>query len=145
MRLRKPRAAAQVLEAPVDRFGRAVAGAGPLEVSQEVAGSALEGPPERDQLGQGRGDTGAECAGGRAVIVELGPDPVVGPPPTVFVRKEASIIGSYASSRTSVERLVALAASGALDLARSITHVFPSTSRTGPCASYTARTGTRSA
>ena len=42
----------------------------------------------------------------------------------MFVRKEASIIGSYASSRTSVERLVALAASGALDLARSITHVF---------------------
>jgi len=65
------------------------------------------------------------ATGGRAVIVGLGPDPVVGPPPTVFVRKEASIIGSYASSRTSVERLVALAASGALDLARSITHVFP--------------------
>lgn len=61
--------------------------------------------------------------GGRAVVVGLGPDPVVGPPPTVFVRKEASIIGSYAASRTTVERLVALAASGALDLARSITHV----------------------
>lgn len=43
----------------------------------------------------------------------------------MFVRKEASIIGSYVSSRTSVERLVALAASGALDPARSITRVFP--------------------
>ena len=42
----------------------------------------------------------------------------------MFVRKEAPIIGSYASSGTSVERLVALAASGVLDLARSITHVF---------------------
>ncbi len=65
------------------------------------------------------------ATGGRAVVVGLGPDPVLGPPPTVFVRKEASIISSYASSRTTVERLVALAASGALDLARSITHVFP--------------------
>jgi len=64
------------------------------------------------------------ATGGRAVVVGLGPDPVIGPPPTVFVRKEASIIGSYAASRTTVERLVALAASGALDLARSITHVF---------------------
>ena len=43
----------------------------------------------------------------------------------MFVRKEASIIASYASSRTTAERLVALAASGALDLARSISHVFP--------------------
>jgi 2-desacetyl-2-hydroxyethyl bacteriochlorophyllide A dehydrogenase len=63
--------------------------------------------------------------GGRAVIVGLGQEPIHGPPPTVFVRKEASIIASYASSRTTVERLVALAASGALDLAPSITHVFP--------------------
>ena len=67
----------------------------------------------------------ALATGGRAVVVGLGPDPIVGPPPTVFVRKEASIIASYASNRTTVERLVALAASGALDLARSITHVFP--------------------
>jgi 2-desacetyl-2-hydroxyethyl bacteriochlorophyllide A dehydrogenase len=63
--------------------------------------------------------------GGRAVIVGLGPDPVTGPPPTVFVRKEASIIGSYSATRTTVERLVALAASGALNLERSITHVYP--------------------
>ena len=63
--------------------------------------------------------------GGRAVIAGLGPEPVTGPPPTVFVRKEASIIGSYAASRTTVEKLVALTASGALDLERSITHVYP--------------------
>lgn len=62
---------------------------------------------------------------GRAVVVGLGPDPLVGPPPTVFVRKEASIIGSYGSSRTAIERLLALAAGGALDLERSITHRFP--------------------
>jgi 2-desacetyl-2-hydroxyethyl bacteriochlorophyllide A dehydrogenase len=65
------------------------------------------------------------ATGGRAVVVGLGPDPIMGPPPTVFVRKEASIIASYASSRTTVERLVALTASGVLDLARSITHTFP--------------------
>jgi 2-desacetyl-2-hydroxyethyl bacteriochlorophyllide A dehydrogenase len=65
------------------------------------------------------------ATGGRAVVVGLGPDPLVGPPPTLFVRKEASIIASYGSSRTTVERLIALAASGKLDLERSITHVFP--------------------
>ena len=65
------------------------------------------------------------ATGGRAVVVGLGPDPILGPPPTVFVRKEASILASYASSRTTAERLVALAASGALDLARSISHAFP--------------------
>lgn len=67
----------------------------------------------------------ATATGGRAVIVGLGPEPLVGPPPTVFVRKEASIIASYASSRNTVEQLVALLASGRLDLARSVTHVLP--------------------
>lgn len=39
-------------EAAVDRFGRAVAGAGPLEVGQDVGSSPGEGPAERDQLAQ---------------------------------------------------------------------------------------------
>jgi hypothetical protein len=41
-----------VFEAAVDRFGGAVAGAGPVEVGQDVGGAALEGAAEGDQLGQ---------------------------------------------------------------------------------------------
>lgn len=68
-----------------------------------------------------------EClvTGGRAVVVGLGAEPLVGPPPTVFVRKEASILASYASTRHTVELLVSLVARGRLDLARSVTHRFP--------------------
>lgn len=85
------------------------------------------------------------ATGGRAVVVGLGPDPVLGPPPNVFVRKEASIISSYASSRTTVERLVALAASGALDLRARSPTCSRSTRRTRRCGSCTARTATRCA
>jgi 2-desacetyl-2-hydroxyethyl bacteriochlorophyllide A dehydrogenase len=65
------------------------------------------------------------ATGGRAVIVGIGTEPLIGPAPVMFVRKEASILGSYGSSRTAVERLLALAAGGQLDLERSITHVYP--------------------
>ena len=65
------------------------------------------------------------ATGGRAVIVGLGPEPVTGPPPTVFVRKEAAILASYGSTRHASELLVSLVASGRLDLARSVTHTFP--------------------
>jgi threonine dehydrogenase-like Zn-dependent dehydrogenase len=85
------------------------------------------------------------ATGGRAVVVGPGPDPILGPPPTVFVRKEASIIASYASSRTAVERLVALAASGALDLAARSPTPSRSTKRMRRCRSCTARTTTRCA
>lgn len=62
---------------------------------------------------------------GRAVVVGLGAEPLVGPPPTVFVRKEASILASYGSTRQTIEMLVSLVASGRLDLARSVTHRYP--------------------
>jgi hypothetical protein len=38
--------AAQVLEASVDGLGRAVAGAGAVEVRQDVTGTLAQGPPE---------------------------------------------------------------------------------------------------
>ena len=41
-----------MFEAPVDRFGRAVAGVGVVEVGQDVCGSAFECPAQRDELGQ---------------------------------------------------------------------------------------------
>lgn len=62
---------------------------------------------------------------GRAVIVGIGVQPLAGPPPTTFVRNEASILGSYGSTRHTVELLISLAATGRLDLRRSVTHRFP--------------------
>jgi len=41
-----------VFEAAVDRFGRSVPGAGPIEVGKHVGGPAFERSPECDQLGQ---------------------------------------------------------------------------------------------
>ena len=45
-------AAVQVLEPALAGFNRVVAGAGPVEVGQDVSGSALQGAAERDQLGE---------------------------------------------------------------------------------------------
>ena len=67
----------------------------------------------------------AVATAGRAVIVGLGPEPLTGPPPTVFVRKEASILASYASTRHTAELLVSLVATGRLDFTRSVTHRSP--------------------
>ena len=63
--------------------------------------------------------------GGRAVVVGLGPDDVVAPPPTVFVRREVSLVASYGSTVAELRRLVDLVARGRLRLERSVTHVFP--------------------
>ena len=41
-----------MFEAAVDRFGRAIAGVGVVEVGQDVPGSAFECPAQRDELGQ---------------------------------------------------------------------------------------------
>ena len=41
-----------MFEASVDGFGRIIGGAGVLEVGQNVPGSALECPAQRDELGQ---------------------------------------------------------------------------------------------
>jgi hypothetical protein len=45
-----------VLQAPVERFGGAVAGAEPIEVGQDVTGPPGQGPAEAAQLGQRGGD-----------------------------------------------------------------------------------------
>jgi len=49
-----------VLEAAVDRLGGAVAGAGAVEVGQDVGGAGVQGPPEGVQLAQRGGDTVAQ-------------------------------------------------------------------------------------
>ena len=41
-----------MFEASVDRFGRAVAGVGVVEVGQDVPGSAFERSSQCDELGQ---------------------------------------------------------------------------------------------
>ena len=41
-----------MFEAAVDRFGRAIAGVGVVEVGQDVPGSAFECPAQCDELGQ---------------------------------------------------------------------------------------------
>ncbi len=49
-----------MLEATVDRLGGAVAGAGLVEVGQDVGGASVQGSPEGVQLAQRSGDTVAE-------------------------------------------------------------------------------------
>ena len=63
--------------------------------------------------------------GGRAVVVGLGPEDIRTVSPTIFVRDQISLLGSYAFTKRNVEQLVDLTASGRLDLEDSITHTFP--------------------
>ena len=50
-----------MFEAAVDRLGRAVAGAGPVEVGQDVGGSLVQCSAEGDDLGQRGRYAGAEA------------------------------------------------------------------------------------
>lgn len=63
--------------------------------------------------------------GGRIVVVGLGPEMTFLPPPTTFVRTELSFLGSYGSTILEIQNVVALVASGKLDLSDSITERFP--------------------
>lgn len=63
--------------------------------------------------------------GGRAVVAGLGPDPITTLPPTVFVRKQISLLGSYGFTKRNIEQIVDLVAAGRLELESSITHTFP--------------------
>jgi 2-desacetyl-2-hydroxyethyl bacteriochlorophyllide A dehydrogenase len=67
-----------------------------------------------------------ECLriGGRAVIVGLGAEPITLLPPTVFVRKQLQLLGSYGGTLGTLQRVLQLVASGRLDLSHSITHTF---------------------
>ena len=64
---------------------------------------------------------GCVRTGGRAVIVGLGPENIVLPPPTAFVRTELSFLGSYGSTNLEIQNVVDLLAIGKLDLSGSIT------------------------
>ncbi len=65
------------------------------------------------------------CVGGRAVVVGLGADPITVLPPTVFVRKQLQLLGSYGGTITTLRRVLRLVAAGRLDLSSSISHTFP--------------------
>ncbi len=75
-------------------------------------------------------ETIAQCVesvvmGGRVVVAGLGADPINIVPPTEFVRKGISFLGSYGFTKRNIEQLVQLAASKRLNLEESITHTFP--------------------
>jgi len=71
-------------------------------------------------------DQAVRCVreGGRVVVVGLGPDAVVLPPPTQIVRSELSLLGSYGSTTSEIQSVIDLVASGKLDLSDSITERF---------------------
>jgi 2-desacetyl-2-hydroxyethyl bacteriochlorophyllide A dehydrogenase len=77
----------------------------------------------------GRQDTialGVEClkVGGRLVVVGLGAENINVLPPTIFVRSEFAVIGSYAWDREDIIKLVGLMEEGKLDISASITERF---------------------
>ena len=59
------------------------------------------------------------------MVVGLGPDEVILPPPTQIVRTELSFLGSYGSSTSEIQSVIDLVASGKLNLSVSITERFP--------------------
>ena len=63
--------------------------------------------------------------GGRVVVVGLGPENISLLPPTMFVRSELSLLGSYGSTTSEIQNVVDLVASGKLNLSDSITERFP--------------------
>jgi len=72
-------------------------------------------------------DQAVRCVrgGGRTVVVGLGPDEVILPPPTQIVRTELSLLGSYGSTTSEIQSVVDLVANGKLNLSDSITERFP--------------------
>ncbi|MFC5950631.1 zinc-binding dehydrogenase [Pseudonocardia lutea] len=78
----------------------------------------------------GRADSIAAAAellrpGGRLVVCGIGPESIVLPPPSVFVRRELQVLGSYGFTTASIRSVLGLITAGRLDLSRSITHRFP--------------------
>jgi threonine dehydrogenase-like Zn-dependent dehydrogenase len=59
------------------------------------------------------------------VVVGLGPESISLLPPTVFVRSELSLLGSYGSTTSEIQSVIDLVASGKLNLSDSITERFP--------------------
>lgn len=58
--------------------------------------------------------------GGRATVVGLGPNPIQVQPPTLFVRRQVSLLSSYAFTVSEIEALVRLVESGRLEVTSSI-------------------------
>jgi alcohol dehydrogenase, propanol-preferring len=99
---------------PVEAITEATGGLG-VDVAAEFVGL-------KETISQG---VEAVAMGGRVVVVGLGPDPIETVPPTEFVRKQVSLLGSYAFTKRNIEQLVDLTAAGQLNLEESITHTFP--------------------
>lgn len=97
----------------VDAVREATAGLG-VDVAAEFVG-------RQDTIAQA-----VEClrTGGRAVVVGLGADPITVLPPTLFVRKQVQLLGSYGGTIATLRRVLPLVASGRLDLSGSISHTF---------------------
>jgi 2-desacetyl-2-hydroxyethyl bacteriochlorophyllide A dehydrogenase len=99
---------------PVDAVMEATGGRG-VDVAAEFVGLATTIAAAAQSV----------VSGGRVIVAGLGPEPITVQPPTVFVRKEISLLGSYGFTKANIERLVELTATGQLDLAPSVTHTFP--------------------
>jgi threonine dehydrogenase-like Zn-dependent dehydrogenase len=97
----------------VDEVMAATAGVG-VDVAAEFVGAPRT-------IGQA-----VEClrTGGRAVLVGLGADPITVLPPTVFVRRQLQVLGSYGGTLATLQRVLRLVSTGRLDLGHSITHRF---------------------
>ncbi len=61
--------------------------------------------------------------GGRATVVGLGPNPIQIQPPTLFVRRQVSLLSSYGFTVSEIETLIRLVESGRLDVRKSISAV----------------------
>lgn len=100
-------------EPVVEAVLAATAGTG-VDVAAEFVGT-------RTTIGQA-----VECLGigGRAVIAGLGADPITVLPPTLFVRRQLQLLGSYGGTLATLRRVLELLATGRLDLSASVTHTF---------------------
>jgi 2-desacetyl-2-hydroxyethyl bacteriochlorophyllide A dehydrogenase len=100
-------------EPVVDAVLAATAGVG-VDVAAEFVGA------------QATIERAVECLriGGRAVVVGLGAEPITVLPPTIFVRKQLQLLGSYGGTLATLRRVLQLVATGRLDLSHSITHTF---------------------
>ncbi len=64
-------------------------------------------------------------AGGRLVVSGVGHENIVAPPPSLFVWKEYSLIGSFSYDLEDISNLLELVKTGVLDLSGSVTETFP--------------------
>ncbi len=114
-----------------------------LRVGADVAVNGQEGKPYKEVISANRGRgvdvafefVGVNAAvdqavrslrrGGRAVIVGIGPEPIHVLPPFSFVYNDLSLIGSFGSDISDLERVADLAALGKLDLSESVSTVIP--------------------